>query len=462
MTDPALGAVLDDDRGSLPFALIHGEALVACAAWALGEAGVTAVDARYAWAGAGRGGRAVRAARPAVPDDARRPSSPSASRRVPRPRPGRGRRPAGHRHGQGGRGRVRRRHRRPRRAASRSPRPSCCPPRWSRVSTALPTHRLRRARRRLRRRYPVELVEAPPAARRVGSARRRAGARGADPTASSPPPGARSRGDVLGEGDLEVARGRSARPRPAGRRSRSSSAAVSVPSKPSASAARYAASSVAARNACGVWTPTSPGASPGARRRSSRPVQRDRPGSRRRARAAAPIRRREQVGAGQGPGAVVDRDDVDRPGLDLGRQHLERLPLRARAGWRRRSRAATSRRPGRAASGARHRRRRSPARGPPAAIRRTSSTRQRRRAPTRRAPARPPSGSSTLLVSAPTRVPAPAARTTTAAGTARLVRGRHPSERSGVRAPVFTAVTRRRQRHNTCGVLRSTSARGSA
>ena len=28
---PALGSVVDEDRGSLPFALIHGEALVACA-----------------------------------------------------------------------------------------------------------------------------------------------------------------------------------------------------------------------------------------------------------------------------------------------------------------------------------------------------------------------------------------------------------------------------------------------
>ena len=41
--------VLDEDRGSLPFTLIHGEALVACAAWALGEAGVDIVDATVAW-----------------------------------------------------------------------------------------------------------------------------------------------------------------------------------------------------------------------------------------------------------------------------------------------------------------------------------------------------------------------------------------------------------------------------
>jgi len=48
---PALGVVLDDDRGSLPYSLVHGEALVAAAAWALGEAGVTLVDATVAWAG---------------------------------------------------------------------------------------------------------------------------------------------------------------------------------------------------------------------------------------------------------------------------------------------------------------------------------------------------------------------------------------------------------------------------
>lgn len=48
---PALGAVVESDRGTLPFALIHGEALVACAAWALGEAGVTPVDVGTRWEG---------------------------------------------------------------------------------------------------------------------------------------------------------------------------------------------------------------------------------------------------------------------------------------------------------------------------------------------------------------------------------------------------------------------------
>ena len=35
---PALGAVVDNDRGSLPFALIHGEPLIACATWAIAGA----------------------------------------------------------------------------------------------------------------------------------------------------------------------------------------------------------------------------------------------------------------------------------------------------------------------------------------------------------------------------------------------------------------------------------------
>ncbi len=46
---PALGTVVDDDRGSLPFLLVHGEALVTSAAWALGEAGVTLVDLGTPW-----------------------------------------------------------------------------------------------------------------------------------------------------------------------------------------------------------------------------------------------------------------------------------------------------------------------------------------------------------------------------------------------------------------------------
>lgn len=46
---PSLGTVLEQGRGSLPFALLHGEALVACAAWAMGQAGVTLIDAGTPW-----------------------------------------------------------------------------------------------------------------------------------------------------------------------------------------------------------------------------------------------------------------------------------------------------------------------------------------------------------------------------------------------------------------------------
>jgi 2-C-methyl-D-erythritol 4-phosphate cytidylyltransferase len=53
---PALGAVIEDGRGSLPFALIHGEALVACASWGLGDSGVTPVDLGTEWAGLVDGG----------------------------------------------------------------------------------------------------------------------------------------------------------------------------------------------------------------------------------------------------------------------------------------------------------------------------------------------------------------------------------------------------------------------
>jgi 2-C-methyl-D-erythritol 4-phosphate cytidylyltransferase len=41
--------VVEADRGSLPFALVHGESLVATAAWALGEAGVFVVDLGTGW-----------------------------------------------------------------------------------------------------------------------------------------------------------------------------------------------------------------------------------------------------------------------------------------------------------------------------------------------------------------------------------------------------------------------------
>jgi 2-C-methyl-D-erythritol 4-phosphate cytidylyltransferase len=45
----ALGVVVERDRGSLPFALLHGEPLVACAAWAMGVAGVHLLDLSTPW-----------------------------------------------------------------------------------------------------------------------------------------------------------------------------------------------------------------------------------------------------------------------------------------------------------------------------------------------------------------------------------------------------------------------------
>ncbi len=44
-----VGFVVDEDRGSLPYRLVHGEALVAAAAWAMGEAGVDLVDGTVPW-----------------------------------------------------------------------------------------------------------------------------------------------------------------------------------------------------------------------------------------------------------------------------------------------------------------------------------------------------------------------------------------------------------------------------
>lgn len=42
---PVSGLVADAGRGAWPFRLVHGESLVAAAAWAMGEAGVELVDA---------------------------------------------------------------------------------------------------------------------------------------------------------------------------------------------------------------------------------------------------------------------------------------------------------------------------------------------------------------------------------------------------------------------------------
>ncbi|MGH3350045.1 MAG: 2-C-methyl-D-erythritol 4-phosphate cytidylyltransferase [Nocardioides sp.] len=69
---PALGIVAEADRGSLPFALIHGEPLVAAATWSLGESGVTPVDFTMSWEGA------VAAEEPLVLHDSLCPLTPPA------------------------------------------------------------------------------------------------------------------------------------------------------------------------------------------------------------------------------------------------------------------------------------------------------------------------------------------------------------------------------------------------
>lgn len=47
--EPPLGIVPLAGRGRLPYALVHGESLVACASWALGEAEVELVDFNVGW-----------------------------------------------------------------------------------------------------------------------------------------------------------------------------------------------------------------------------------------------------------------------------------------------------------------------------------------------------------------------------------------------------------------------------
>ncbi|GAA1529484.1 2-C-methyl-D-erythritol 4-phosphate cytidylyltransferase [Nocardioides humi] len=46
---PVSGIVVEEGRGALPFHLIHGESLVASAAWAAGEAGIDLLDQTVPW-----------------------------------------------------------------------------------------------------------------------------------------------------------------------------------------------------------------------------------------------------------------------------------------------------------------------------------------------------------------------------------------------------------------------------
>lgn len=68
----ALGLLLEEDRGSLPFALLHGEALVVCAAWAMGDARVRLVDVGTPWS------EVVEAGAPVVLHDPLCPATPAA------------------------------------------------------------------------------------------------------------------------------------------------------------------------------------------------------------------------------------------------------------------------------------------------------------------------------------------------------------------------------------------------
>ena len=68
---PALGMVVDQERGSLPYALIHGESLIACAAGGLGDSGVTPIDFSTEWAGV------VESGEPFVLNDALCPLTPA-------------------------------------------------------------------------------------------------------------------------------------------------------------------------------------------------------------------------------------------------------------------------------------------------------------------------------------------------------------------------------------------------
>ena len=155
-----VGVVPVEGRGSLPFALLHGESLVAVASWALGEAGVELLDFTASWADVQARGTALVVHDPLCPgtpaDFLREVVAAAADGRVVV-----GVRPVTDTV-QGRRGR--RRWGRPSTApgCSRSPRPWCCPRPWwprcrsCRRSTTWPTWWWRCASR-----TRCVLVEAP-------------------------------------------------------------------------------------------------------------------------------------------------------------------------------------------------------------------------------------------------------------------------------------------------------------
>jgi 2-C-methyl-D-erythritol 4-phosphate cytidylyltransferase len=166
-TEPALGTVLDEGRGHLPYALIHGEALVTAAAWSLGEAGVTPVDAGTTW-------EAIAAAQePFVLHDPLCPMTPPdfiaacVARSIEGGAVVVGTRPVTDTVKVVTDGVVGQTLDRDRLTVVASP--VVLPPTVVAALDGLPTTDLTALVAELRRRYPVELVEAPPSARRVGS-----------------------------------------------------------------------------------------------------------------------------------------------------------------------------------------------------------------------------------------------------------------------------------------------------
>ncbi|WP_296602538.1 2-C-methyl-D-erythritol 4-phosphate cytidylyltransferase [Nocardioides sp.] len=164
---PALGTVLADGRDSLPFALIHGEALVACAAWALGEAGVLPIDDGTPWEAV------VSAGEPFVVHDPLCPMTPPefiahcVARALERSCVVVGVRPVTDTVKVVAEGVVGETVDREGLVAVAAP--VVLPPSVVADLGGLPSHDLVELVATLRSRYPVELVEAPPAARRVGS-----------------------------------------------------------------------------------------------------------------------------------------------------------------------------------------------------------------------------------------------------------------------------------------------------
>jgi 2-C-methyl-D-erythritol 4-phosphate cytidylyltransferase len=163
----ALGTVVDEDRGRLPYALIHGEALVAAAAWALGEAGVTPVDTGTPW-------RAIaEAGEPFVLHDALCPMTPPAfvaecvARAVERSCVVVGVRPVTDTVKVVEEGVVGETVDRDGLVTVASP--VVLPPSVLEALEEAPASDFVALVADLRRRFPVELVEAPPSARRVGS-----------------------------------------------------------------------------------------------------------------------------------------------------------------------------------------------------------------------------------------------------------------------------------------------------